>query len=75
MCSLHAFLSLALGYRLRTNVQVISMPQVNLQNVSPNPACAIGAAYCMPTKLKVKRAIRIDSVEPLMDGVPAHDAA
>lgn len=31
--------------------------------------------YWSPTRLKVKRAIRMDSVEPLMEGVPTHDAA
>lgn len=31
--------------------------------------------YCNPTRLKVNRAIRMDSVEPLIEGVPTHDAA
>lgn len=33
------------------------------------------ATYCKPTRLLVSRAMRIASVEPLMDGVPVHDAA
>ena len=31
--------------------------------------------HCKPIRLNVKSAMRIDSVEPLMDGVPAHEAA
>lgn len=31
-------------------------------------------SHCRPIKLKVNRAIRMDSVDPLIDGVPAHDA-
>ena len=34
-----------------------------------------GHSYCKPIRLKVSRAIRMDSVDPFMDGVPAHDAA
>lgn len=33
------------------------------------------ATYWRPTKLKVRRAMRIDSVEPFIEGVPLHDAA
>ena len=30
---------------------------------------------CKPMRLKVNRAIRIDSDDPLIDGLPVHDAA
>lgn len=57
--------------------QVISIPQVNLYRLVSFPLamCGKGRTDCKPIKLKVKRAIRIGSVEPLIDGVPAHDAA
>ena len=32
-------------------------------------------AYCRPIRLKVRRAIRMGSVEPLIEGVPIHCAA
>lgn len=32
-------------------------------------------SYCRPTRQTVNRAIRIDSVDPLIEGVPDHDAA
>ena len=36
----------------------------------------LSCTYCKPIKLKVRSAMRIDSVEPLIDGVPDHcDAA
>lgn len=31
--------------------------------------------YCKPTRLNVRSAMRIDSDDPLIDGVPVHDAA
>lgn len=34
-----------------------------------------GNTYCNPTRLKVNSAMRVDSLRPLMDGVPAHRAA
>ena len=34
-----------------------------------------GRTHCKPTRLKVSRAIRMDSVEPLIRAVPVHDAA
>lgn len=58
-------------------LQVISMPQVNLQwyRSAIGRVLAEQDTYCKPIRLKVNRAIRMDSVEPLIDGVPAHDAA
>ena len=53
------------------------MPQVNLyrtRKLEGGHVCE-GRAHCNPTRLKVNKAIRMDSVEPLIDGVPAHDAA
>lgn len=52
----------------------------------PSESVADGVSVCVargcshwthwsPTRLKVKRAIRIDSVEPLIEDVPTHDAA
>jgi hypothetical protein len=57
-------------------VHVISMPQVNLLvQISmrrilwePSPT------YCNPIRLHVSRIIRTDSVVPLTDGEPLHDA-
>lgn len=53
------------------------MPQVNLCRTFKllRSHMSHGSTHCKPTRLKVNRAIRIDSVEPLIDGVPAHDAA
>lgn len=34
-----------------------------------------GYTHCNPTRLNVNSAMRIDSVLPLIDGVPTHDAA
>ena len=53
------------------------MPQVNLEKLASVSQSLSEEIYthCRPIKLKVKRAIRMDSVDPLMDGVPAHDAA
>lgn len=34
-----------------------------------------GRTHCNPTRLNVNRAMRVDSVRPLMDGEPTHDAA
>jgi hypothetical protein len=31
--------------------------------------------YCKPTRDNVNNAMRVDSVRPLMEGVPTHDAA
>ena len=53
------------------------MPQVNLYSIRKllDDHLQQRRTHCKPTRLKVKRAMRMDSVEPLMFGVPAHDAA
>ena len=58
-------------------VHVISMPHVNLQiKVREHRRCGRGlSTYCSPMRLKVSSAMRIDSVEPLTEGEPLHDAA
>ena len=63
--------------RIERDSQVISMPQVNLQhiNLAVEERALVEDTYCKPIKLKVKRAMRMDSVLPLMEGVPTHEAA
>ena len=58
-------------------IHVISTPHVNLESrLSASNIYRRGMfAHCIPIILKVKSAIRIDSVEPLIEGVPVHDAA
>lgn len=57
-------------------VQVISMPQVILVDYSAVwPVKSSEIAYWRPIRLKVRSAMRTDSVEPLIVGVPVHDAA
>lgn len=53
------------------------MPHVNLYKIRKLSGDHLwkGHTHCKPTRLKVNRAIRMDSVEPLIDGVPVHDAA
>ena len=53
------------------------MPHVNLTSIDQSFFSKIEHlwAHCRPIKLKVKSAIRIASVDPLIEGVPAHDAA
>jgi hypothetical protein len=69
------------------SLQVISMPQVNLfQTARELVNCLVRwrnntggyrviNTYWSPSKLNVKRAIRIDSVRPLIEGEPTHLAA
>ncbi len=55
-------------------LQVISTPHVNLEKLMSAGTMQVGAfTYWRPTRLNVNRAIRIDSVEPLIEGVPVHD--
>jgi hypothetical protein len=52
------------------------MPHVNLLNQSQqlNYLTALKEnAYCIPIRLAVKRAMRVDSEEPLMVALPAHE--
>ena len=52
---------------------VISTFHVILKSISTcAPNESKGARYCRPIKEAVSSAMRILSVEPLMDGVPAH---
>ena len=55
----------------------VSIPQVNLSSRGQlrHHDMSAPSTYWSPIRLQVKRAIRIDSVEPLTEGVPTHDAA
>jgi hypothetical protein len=59
------------------NVQVISTPHVNLSRIVSHWLLArVGCAtHWRPIKLKVSMAMRTDSVEPRIEGVPLHCAA
>jgi hypothetical protein len=61
------------------SLQDICTPQVNLNDFQLSAAITITTAstktYDNPIKQNVNSAMRIDSVEPLMAGCPAHDAA
>ena len=81
MCSLREQLQYELCEAGRTResagiVHVISMPQVNLRtDVSEDRNCGTRLpTYWSPMRLNVSSAIRIDSVEPLMEGEPLHEA-
>lgn len=50
---------------LRSSTIVVLPPRVLSQ----------GNTHCKPTRLKVNNAMRVDSLFPLMNGVPAHRAA
>lgn len=53
------------------------MPQVNLNqskvSVAGSRRIRFGRTYCRPTNEKVRSAIRVASVRPLMLGAPIHD--
>ena len=59
----------------KDGLHVISMPQVILSDINETLYTCARDTYCSPTRLKVKSAMRTDSVEPLIEGVPVHDAA